>query len=104
MTEKSEKLPGRLARAVATARIAVAVVSPLANSAMPVPTNTVPDVGAQAQSQRVEQDTTKQLADAQGAEARERRRQGLELGYQLKQPDTAQVDPSTKAPRRGGRR
>lgn len=104
MTDEGRKAPGRLARAVATARIAVAVVSPLANGAVPVPSHTPLAANAPSQSRLVESSTTSQLAKAQAAEARERRRQGLELGYQLKEPPAAQVDPSAKAPKRSGRR
>lgn len=104
MTEQPHKPPGRLAQAAVTARVAAAVLSPMAGAAAPVPMHTNPEITVPAQSQVVDPVSTKQLAHTQAAEARERRRKGLELGHQLKQPDAAQVDPATKAPKRGGRR
>lgn len=102
MAEQKAERPGRLAQAAVTARIAIAVVSPLGNAAAPVPNQGTPPNREAPNSQRVVSRNEEQLGRAQEAVNRERRRGGVELGYQLKQPDVV-LDPTKRAQKRRGR-
>ena len=98
MSDRETKHPGRLAQAVVAARIAVAVVAPLGGTTAPVPrqgdTETVHDPSA---SQQVMSREEQNLARNLEAAHRERRRGGLELGGELKEPDVV-LDASKRSP------
>lgn len=103
MTEQTGKRPGRLAQAVVTARIAAAVVSPLGGSVGPVPNQgTNPPNREGTPAQQVKPSGDEQLGRAQDMANRERRRRGVELGYQVKHPDTV-LDSTKRTRQRRGR-
>jgi hypothetical protein len=100
---QNNKHSGRLAQAVITARIAIAVATPLNGAVAPVQAQggTPPNRDAPT-SQRAVSSNDEQLSKVQEAANRERRRAGVELGYQLKQPDVV-LDPTVRARKRRGR-
>lgn len=103
MTEQRGKQPGRLAKAVVTVRIAAAALTPIGGAVAPVPSQgAIPPQRKDVPAQQVKPSAEEQLGRAQNNAERERRRQGLEAGYQLREPDTV-LDPTKRSRQRRGR-